>query len=91
MNRFQFIDTDPGVNLRGVEIAVAEHRLDEADVGAVLEHVRGHGVSKQMTRANRIDTGLGDVAFDSRRQGAASKALAFIRQEQGAVILAGCE
>ena len=45
----QLNDADFGVNLRGVEPGVSEHLLNEADVRAVLKHVRGAGVAEQVT------------------------------------------
>lgn len=40
-----------------------EHRLDKADVGPVLQHVRGHGMPEQMTGAFDFDAGLSDVGI----------------------------
>jgi hypothetical protein len=40
-------DRDFGVNLRGVEPCVSEQLLDQADVRAVLQHVRGAAVAEQ--------------------------------------------
>ena len=35
-----------GIDLRGLDVLVAEDLLDEADVGAVLVHVRRHAVAQ---------------------------------------------
>jgi hypothetical protein len=32
------------INLRGREIRVPQHRLDEAGIGTVFQHVRGAGM-----------------------------------------------
>ena len=39
-------DGDFGIDLRRVEPGVSEHLLDEADVGAVFEHMCGTAVPK---------------------------------------------
>ena len=49
------------IDLRGLKIGVAEHRLDVARVGAAFEHQRRHGVAEQVTRAMLADIGLLDV------------------------------
>src|SRR5438105_1267608 len=41
---------DVRVNLRGREVAVAEHGLDAARVGSVFEQVRGEAVAKDVRR-----------------------------------------
>jgi len=44
-----------GVDLGAVQIGVAEHRLDEAHISAILQHVGGHGVAQQVATAWHID------------------------------------
>ena len=39
---------DVGVDLGGRDVGVAEHRLDRAEVGAVLEQVGGEAVPQHM-------------------------------------------
>lgn len=46
MNFLQRPDTDLGVNLRGVQTDMSKHGLDETNIGAVLQHQRGHGVAE---------------------------------------------
>src|SRR5947207_3622784 len=41
VNFLKLFDADLGVNRGGVEFLVAEQLLNEPDVGAVLQHVRG--------------------------------------------------
>jgi len=55
-------DRDPRVDLCGREIGVAEHLLDVTDVGAALEHERGHGVAEEVARAALADVRGRDVA-----------------------------
>ena len=51
------MQADPGVDLGRLELGVAEHLLDEADVGAALEHQRRHGVAEEMAAAGLVDAG----------------------------------
>ena len=51
----QFADGDVGVALGGGQRGVAEHGLDEEDVGAVVEHVGGAGMAEQMARSGLVD------------------------------------
>ena len=50
MDFLKSLDADVGVDLSGVESGVAQHLLDVADVRAVLMHVGGAGMAKQMCR-----------------------------------------
>ncbi|WEL80670.1 hypothetical protein P0D95_22160 [Pseudomonas sp. CBSPCAW29] len=38
MNFLQHPDTDPGVNLRGVQTYMPEHGVDETNISAALQH-----------------------------------------------------
>lgn len=44
-------DGHPRVDLGGGQVRMAEQGLDEANVGAILEHVSGASVSEGMARA----------------------------------------
>ena len=46
MNRFELINTHLGINLRGIEVFMAQQLLDKPYVRPVLQHVRGTGVSE---------------------------------------------
>ena len=48
VQRFQPCLCDMRVNLRGGKIGVAEEHLDDAQIGAVVEQVRGEGVAQGM-------------------------------------------
>ncbi len=50
MQRLQPCLCDVRVNLRGGKIGVAEEPLDDAQVGAVVEQVRGKGVAQGVGR-----------------------------------------
>jgi hypothetical protein len=52
---------------------MSEHRLYEADVGTVLQHVCGHRMPKAMAGAFDLDPGLSDVTLDAFADGTASK------------------
>ena len=75
-------DRDGGVNLRGVEALVAEELLDEADVGAVLQHVRGARVAEQMARAHARHADGHERAAHERPEVARAQAFAVARQKQ---------
>src|SRR5690606_12390141 len=62
VDSLQVLDTHAGVDLSGAQLGVAEDLLDQADVGAVLEHQRGHRMTKDMAGASFVDAGLLDVA-----------------------------
>src|SRR5271154_1871453 len=44
----QTVERDMGINLRGRNVRVAEDRLDRAQVGSVLHHVRCAGVAQHV-------------------------------------------
>ena len=48
MYRFEPLLIDVGVNLRCGDIGVAEHVLDDAQIGAVTEQMRGKAVPEQV-------------------------------------------
>jgi hypothetical protein len=46
-----------GVDLRGGQVAVAQQHLHHAQVGAVVEQVRGEGVAQGVRRQRLADPG----------------------------------
>ncbi len=82
MNLFQFADADLCVDLRGLQLGMTEHGLDEADVGSVLQHQRGHRVTEQMARATFADVGRIDVFTDHLSQPVCCEPFAKMSQEQ---------
>ena len=52
------------VNLRGRNVGVAEHFLDDAQIGAVAEQMRGKAVPEQMRINVRFQSGMFGVLFD---------------------------
>jgi len=57
MDRLELVDGDVGVDLRRLEVGVAEEFLDVADVGATLEHQRRGCMPKEMAGALLPDAG----------------------------------
>jgi len=47
----ELLDRNERVDLRGLGVGVAEHLLDEAEIGATLEHESGHSVPERMAGA----------------------------------------
>src|SRR5260221_2956686 len=55
----QPVALDVGIDLRRRDIGVAEHLLDAAEIGAVIEQMAGEGMAQDMRRdARRIDARL---------------------------------
>ena len=46
MNGSEFFYRDLGIDLGAVDVTVAQHGLDKADVGPVFQHVGGHRVAQ---------------------------------------------
>ena len=61
MDVLQGLDGHLGVYLCRFEAGVAQHLLDEADVGASFKHQCGHGVAEDVTGALPVDTRLSDI------------------------------
>ena len=57
MNLLQRSDGDLGIDLRGLQVLMSEHLLDEADVGSALVHQRRHRVAEQMAGAGLAQLG----------------------------------
>ncbi len=61
----QVLLADVGVAVGGGDAGVAEHFLDDAQVGAVFEKVGGEGVAERVWRDRPGDAGDLGVAFDA--------------------------
>ena len=61
MDILELLAADLCVNLSSRQQAVAEHLLDIADVRAVLQHQRRHGMPEDMRRSVLADFGSLDV------------------------------
>jgi hypothetical protein len=57
-------DADVGIDLRGAEAAVAKEFLDNAQVGAGVEEVRGVAVAEFVGGEVEGETGKGKVFFE---------------------------
>ena len=86
MDLFQQTDRDLRVDLRGGEIGVSEHLLDETDVGAAFEHQRRHRVPEQMARSGLAELRSEDVRAHRIAQVVPAERLALRREEHRAVI-----
>ena len=64
MHFFELADADVRVNFRRGQLRVAQDRLDEADIGAIGEHMSRHRMAKEVRGAGGIDAGGAQVLFD---------------------------
>jgi len=79
-----------GVDLRGIQVVVAQHLLDRPDVHAVLQHQRGGGVPQLVGAVlRRIDARLAQPLFHHGVDRGAADALVLGREEEGIFIPAG--
>ena len=69
INLFNALFGHVGVNLRRGNIGMAEHHLHGAQVGAVLEQVRGKGVAQHMRREFKRNPGLPPIPGDHQPNG----------------------
>ena len=61
---------------------MSEQGLDDANIGAALEHVGGTGMTEQVTGAGTVDARFLQEALDPCREGAPAKAFTLIAEEQ---------
>src|SRR6187399_1611955 len=71
-----------GVDLRGREVRMTQQHLHHAQVGSMIEQVRGEGVAQRVRRQLFVDDGLAGVALDDVPEGLARHAVATARREQ---------
>ena len=57
----QLLQADTCVNLSGVEFFMAKDGLNRANVGSILVHQGGHGVTEDVTRSRFLDASGFDV------------------------------
>ena len=68
MDGLELADRYVCIDLCGFEIRMAEHRLDEADMGTILEHQRCRGVAEKMAATMFSESSLSDVVGDGSGQ-----------------------
>ena len=73
---------DVGVDLRGLDVAVAEEFLHDAEIGAAAEEVGGEAVAQGMGRDLLEDSAFSRVLFDQHPQADAFHRLAGAGEEQ---------
>ena len=83
MNSPQLTDGHLGVYLGCLEPGVAEHLLDEADVGAVFQHVRGAGVPEEVAGTGLLHAGGIELAAHPVADVLRTEALAVAGDEEG--------
>lgn len=83
MHPLQIADRDLGVACRGTEIGMAQDGLKVPDVGAVVQHVRGHGMAQQMASAALGQPGPCHSPSDQVAQPMADIRLAGVAKEDG--------
>ena len=71
MQRLQPCLCDVRVNLRGGKIGVAEEHLDHAQIGAVIEQMRGESVAQGVWRQRRLNAGGARVDLEVVPEGLA--------------------
>ena len=75
-----------GVDLRGGQLAVPKHLLDEPNIGSAFEHQRRHTVPEQMAGSFDMGIGFADVCFGQQAEVIGSKCSAGPGDKDGAVI-----
>lgn len=85
MDSGEVVDADVCVALGGGEVAVSEHGLDGAEVGAVFEHVGGHGVAGEMAVAVG-DACVAEVFGDDASDVCGADRCAVACEEQGGFV-----
>jgi len=78
----QLADGDFGVNGGRLQLLVAEQLLDETDVRAVLQHVRGATVPQRVATAFALQPGLLEPAAHHARDDIGIERLAVAGEEQ---------
>lgn len=88
MHLLQLRNAHVCIDLRGRKIRVAEKRLDEADVGAVLKHVGSAGVPEKVTSSPRWNASPQDEFLDQIPEAVFQERLAKVREEQRGLVQA---
>ena len=78
----ELFDAHFGVNLRGFELSMPKQLLDETDVGASFEHVRGAGVAEEVATATTPQLGRFDVFGHHAAEDVRVKGLAVAAKEK---------
>ena len=77
----QSLGRNMGVNLRGRQAAMAQKFLDAADVGSVIQQVRGETVAQAVRAGLRIEPGLGEILPEQSAHAADVEARAVLVEE----------
>ena len=79
---------DVGVDLGGEDGLVAQHFLDDAEVGPVFDEVGGKGVAEGVGRDFLLDAGGHGLVLDQFEDGDAAEGLSELVQEEVVFVLA---
>ena len=82
MNAGEVIGIDVGIDLGGGDVGVAEKLLDDAQIGAVAQHVTGKGVAQDVGVDVFLDAGGTGNVFDDLPDPAARHGVAIAGEEQ---------
>ena len=82
---------DVGVYLRGAYVFVAEHALDDAQVGAALEQVGGEGVAKGVGTDSLREPNLLGQGLDNVEHGDARHLFLEVGTDEEVVLVAGLD
>ncbi len=75
--RFKAFGLHMGVNLGGGDVGMAQHFLNAALIGAVIEKMGGEGMTKDMGGdPGRVQAGFGGQPFQHLREAVASEVAA---------------
>lgn len=81
-NRRRVLDAEIAV----IPVSLMGHLLDEADVGAALQHRGGHAVPEEVAGAGLLEAGGQDVLADPLREVVDVEALAGVPEEEDTVV-----
>src|SRR6188508_3228679 len=70
-----------GVDLRSGQIRMAEQRLDESNIGSVLQHVSRARVAQQVACSRCRKARVGDIPLDQIAQAVLAERLAIVGDE----------
>ena len=87
----EFRDADVGVDGRGFELHMTEHRLNVANVAPIAQESGGEGVAQGVTAASLAGQGAANETRDMVSEQAGFQSLAFCVEKDGVVARPGGE
>lgn len=86
LNLLHFINARLRIDLRGAQLHMAQHCLNEPDICPILQHQSRHGVTEPVATARLADLGLINVITHQCRQRMGAEGVARPAQEQSPFI-----